>query len=125
VVALGSIVGDSLRPGADLRPDAGWRITRVWRLDLAGRAGPDQPPVWTVFDVEVDEARLAEVAEALSTALMDHGGWYADLRSDAEIVIVFAGRHFRYGRGDTEGRAAAIRYGVSVGVPAHQLDWPE
>jgi hypothetical protein len=40
-------------------------------------------------------------------------------------VVVFAGRHFRYGRGDQAGRAEAVEYGKTVGVPEHQLDWPE
>ena len=124
MAAVGSIIGDSLLPGADLRPQ-GWKVTRVWRLDLTGHVGPQQPPVWTVFDVEADEARLGEVAEALSAALKSEGGWYADLRSDAEHVVVFAGRHFRYRRGDREARAEVVRYGSSVGVPSHQLDWPD
>jgi hypothetical protein len=38
---------------------------------------------------------------------------------------VFAGKIFRYRRGDQTGRAAAVEYGRTVGVPDHQLDWTD
>jgi hypothetical protein len=38
-------------------------------------------------------------------------------------VVVFAGKIFRFPRGDEAGRAEAAAYGRSVGVPDHQLDW--
>jgi hypothetical protein len=53
------------------------------------------------------------------------GGWYCDFRSETETFVVFAGRTFRYQRGDATGRAATATYASSVGVPAAQLDWPE
>ena len=40
-------------------------------------------------------------------------------------VVVFAGRIFRYRRGDHAGRAEAMGYGETVGVPGHQLDRPD
>jgi hypothetical protein len=39
--------------------------------------------------------------------------------------VVYAGRTFRYPRGDEKGRAAAVEYGRSVGVPETGLNWPE
>ncbi|MGW5364852.1 hypothetical protein [Actinopolymorpha pittospori] len=42
-------------------------------------------------------------------------------RSDAGV---YAGRVFRYPRGDLAGRAAAADHGRAVGVPEEQLDWP-
>jgi len=40
-------------------------------------------------------------------------------------MVVFAGRVFRYRNGDVAGRAEVADYARSVGVPEHQLDWPE
>ena len=53
------------------------------------------------------------------------GGWYADFTSSDHHVVVFAGRVFRYRRGDAAAQAEARAYGRSLGVPDHQLDWSE
>lgn len=120
----GSLIGDSLRTDAELRPD-GWRITRIWRIDQSDSAGPGQPTEWTVIDFEADDDQADDLAEALSSNLKREGGWYADFRVGDDHVVVFAGKVFRYGRGDAAGREEAMRYGESVGVPRHQLDWPD
>jgi hypothetical protein len=53
------------------------------------------------------------------------GGWYCEFRSADEVFVVFAGQILRYPRGEAAGRAGAIEYGRSTGVPEAQLDWPE
>jgi hypothetical protein len=65
------------------------------------------------------------LAAALGDALSEKGGWYCDFRSADETFVVFAGRSFRYRRGDAAARADAEEFGRSVGVPEAQLDWPE
>ncbi len=120
----GSVIGDSLRAGAELKP-SGWRVTRIWRIDLSATAGPEQPPVWTAIEFEADDEQADALAEAFARTLKREGGWYADFRLGDEHVVVFADKVFRYRRGDREARAEATRYGESVGVPRHQLDWPD
>ena len=123
-MATGCVIGESLRPGAVFEPPR-LRIRRITRLDPSATVGPHQPPVWTVVDFEVDDREADGVAEALASNLLADGGWYADLRVGDERVIVFAGRVFRYRRGDTVVRAEAQAHGRSVGVPGHQLDWDD
>ncbi|AEV85234.1 hypothetical protein ACWT_4214 [Actinoplanes sp. SE50] len=117
----GRIVAESLRPGAALVVP-GLELARVARVAVAA-PGPGQPAVWTLLDVVAPEERSAELAAALSAALAPDGGWYADFRSGGEHVVVFAGRVFRYAVGDGVGRAEAVAYGRSLGVPRAQLDW--
>jgi hypothetical protein len=50
-------------------------------------------------------------------------GWYAEFTVGEDHVVAFAGKTFRYRRGDTAARAEAVAYGRSVGTPEHQLDW--
>jgi hypothetical protein len=50
------------------------------------------------------------------------GGWYADFHSDAEATVVFAGRIFRYRRGDDTEHVKVADDARSVGVPKEQLD---
>jgi hypothetical protein len=68
---------------------------------------------------------LSDLVEALSRSLDPAGGWYCDFRTAEESFVVFAGRIFRYPRGDLKGRAEAEAYGRVVGVPEAQLDWEE
>jgi hypothetical protein len=96
-------------------------VTKVSRADIVD-AG--QPVAWTFFDFEADDDDAARLADALERVLEMQGGWYCDFRSDTETFVVFAGRTFRYPRGDERGRAAAADYGRSVGVSEEQLDWP-
>jgi hypothetical protein len=118
----GRILTESLRPGAVLEvPDL--RVARMWREDVSASAAPNQPPVWTLLDVEAPDGRAGELADALAAALSAAGGWYADFRVGSDHVVVFAGRSFRYRRGDEPARAHVVAYGRSVGVPDHQLDW--
>ncbi|GIE88328.1 hypothetical protein [Actinoplanes regularis] len=117
----GRILAESLRPGAALAVP-GLELTRVSRVNVAAPAA-GQPSVWTLLDVAAPVERVEELAAALSAALAADGGWYADLRSGAEHVVVYAGRIFRYEVGDAAGREEAVAYGRSVGVPQSQLDW--
>jgi hypothetical protein len=122
VVLRGRILAESLRPGAVLEvPDL--RVVRMWREDVSASAAPGQPPVWTLLDVEAPDERAGELADALASALLAEGGWYADFSVGGDHVVVFAGRSFRYRRGDEPARAHVVAYGRSVGVPEHQLDW--
>ncbi|MET7485438.1 hypothetical protein [Streptomyces sp. NPDC005538] len=121
----GYVLGESLRPGAVFAPH-GLRIRKVERTDVSASAAAGQPGVWTLVEWEADDDGAAgAVAEALAAALEPALGWYADFTVGDERVVVFAGRVFRYRRGDEAGRAEAVAYGRSVGTPEHQLDWAE
>jgi hypothetical protein len=118
----GRLLTESLRVGADLRVSA-LRVVRVGRHDVSGSTSADQPGVWTFLDFEAPDAVAGELADALASALTPDQGWYADFEVGNDHVVVFAGRVFRYAKGDRAGRAAAVDYGRTVGVPDHQLDW--
>jgi hypothetical protein len=131
----GTLLAESLRLGHDLRV-AELVVTRVGRHDVSGTTAPgadgaseprgavgEQPKVWTFVDFEAPDGRADELAAALAGALSAETGWYADFRVGDDHVVVFTDRVFRYRIGDHAGRDAAVRYGISAGTPAHQLDW--
>lgn len=118
----GRILAESLRIGCDLRIP-GLRIVRIDRRDVSAGAADYQPGVWTLLDVEGPAEVADEFAAALADALVEGQGWYADFHLGDQHVIAFPGRVFRYAVGDRAGRAAAVAYGLSAGVPAPQLDW--
>jgi hypothetical protein len=122
VTASGALIAESLRVPATIEGES-FKIHKVARAEC-GDVSAGQPLVWTFleFEVDVDDVegwatRLAEVLEG--------GSWYCDFRSPNETFVVFAGKVFRYPRGDTEGRAAAAGYARMAGVPEAQIDWPE
>ena len=119
----GYIIGESLRPGAVFEP-RGLRLRKVSRARISD-ASDAQPPVWTLVEWESDGEDVGALADALASALEPELGWYADFTAGDERVVVFAGKVFRYRRGDGAGRAEAVAYGRSVGTPGHQLDWEE
>lgn len=120
----GYVIGESLRPGAVFEPH-GLRLRKVGRLDVGASATDAQPRLWTFVEWESDGEDVAGLANAFSAALEPENGWYADFTAGDERVVVFAGKVFRYRRGDEAGRAEAIAYGRAVGTPEHQLDWRE
>ncbi|MDT7840399.1 hypothetical protein [Streptomyces justiciae] len=120
----GYVLGESLRPGAEFAPP-GLRVRAVKRLDVSASVAGGQPPLWTLVEWEADDDAAHEITDALAAALEPAHGWYADFTAGDERVVVFAGKVFRYRRGDQRGRAEAVAYGRSAGTPEHQLDWKE
>jgi hypothetical protein len=103
----GILLAESIRTDAvlDGRPVV---VRRIWRRD-AGDASAGQPVTWTFIEFEVPDAGVGRLAEALS-AVLSPDRWYCDLRSEDETIVVFAGRVFRYARGEpswTGGRRGA------------------
>ena len=123
MVVRGTLIAESLRLGAVLDGLA-LTTTKISRADL-GDVDAGQPRTWTFIEFEIADDDAERLARALERSLQQVGGWYCDFRSDDETFVVFAGRTFRYPRGDASHRTAAVDYGQSVGVPAAQLDWPE
>jgi hypothetical protein len=122
MVVVGTLIAESLRVGAIL-DSLSLTVTKIARADV-GDVDADQPRTWTFLEFEISDEELAGLLTALERGLESRGGWYCDARSDAETLVVFAGRTFRYPHGDASGRERAAEYARSVGVPEAQLDWP-
>ncbi len=99
----------------------------VWKVSRAdaGDEAAGQPRTWTFIHFRSPAADAGRLAGALSDALDPSGGWYCDFRTASDTFVAFAGRVFRYPRGDRRRRAEVEEYARSVGVPEAQLDWPE
>jgi hypothetical protein len=116
----GALIAESLRAGATLSIPL--RLRTVSRFEVTD-ATPAQPATWTLLEFEGDDAYAGELADALTTALLDTGGWYADFTTPDTKYVVFAGRSFRFPRGDEAANREAREYARSVGVPDTQIDW--
>jgi hypothetical protein len=116
----GILIGESLRVGSELT--ASLTVTRVRRGQVASATGA-QPTAWTLMEFEAPEAEAGRLAAALAECLAPDGGWYTDFHTADETFVVFAGRVFRYPRGDAAGRAEAVAHALAIGVPEAQVDW--
>lgn len=116
----GLLVSESLRTGAKLNVTL--HVDKIWRVETAS-ATAAQPTNWTLIQFTAPDTEAERLAAALSDCLSPTGGWYADFSTDAEKFVVFAGKVFRYPRGNPAGQAEAKAYGRSAGVPEAQLDW--
>jgi hypothetical protein len=123
----GTIIAESIRAGASLDaiPLTVRKIRRGGPASLAAeQEAAGIPSRWTLIEFEIRDDQAAALADSLAEVL-DDTGWYVDFHSAAETFVVFAGRVFRYPRGDKNGRAEAESHARSRGVPDAQLDWPE
>jgi hypothetical protein len=121
-VIRGAIVSESLLPGTKL-PGHGLMITSLARYEV-GTAAPWQPPVWTLIEFVGPDDQSEELAAGLSSTLATPG-WYANFYSESESFVIFAGRVFRYARGNLHARQEVEAYGRAHGVPEPQLDWAD
>jgi hypothetical protein len=118
----GTLIAESLRVGSVLEGLA-LTVAKISRSDLRDVAA-GQPRTWTFVEFDAADQDADRLANALERVLERAGGWYCDFRSEQETFVMFAGRTFRYQRGDESGRGEAAEYARSVGVPEAQLDWP-
>ena len=79
---------------------------------------------WTLHMVEVEEGKAHDVAEEISRSLdSEHNDWYADFKNDSIHFIIFKGKIFKLNRENKEQYDEVINYGLSLGIPKHQLDF--
>ncbi|WP_433717116.1 hypothetical protein ACQP2U_42730 (plasmid) [Nocardia sp. CA-084685] len=117
----GVLIAESLQVDARLE-DVPLTITGLYRVAI-NDATKDQPPVWTIIYFEAREQDTGLLTEFFA-AQLDTPGWYADMHTDATMFVIFPHKVFAYPRGDKDGRAEAIAYAHTVGVPETQF-WSE
>ena len=120
----GRLLMESLRVGAELAVP-GLLVRRLGREDVSTSAVATQPKVWAFVDFEAPSDRAHELAPALAAALSPDDGWYANFEVGNELVVVFAGKMFRYAKGDRVAHGEAVAYALSAGTPKQQIDWGE
>ena len=80
---------------------------------------------WTLHIVEIDETQADVIAKEISKSLdSKHGAsWYADFKNESHHYIIFRNKIFKIDRSKKEQYGAVVKYGVSLGIPIHQLDF--
>jgi len=95
--------------------------TETWNV---GNAADFQPEIWTAISFEGDASHSDFIAEKMSRSLKP--SWYINFSTEANnVYVIFPKKVFKYIKGDEQAREDAIKYGRSLDIPEHQLDWKE
>lgn len=78
---------------------------------------------WTMHTVEIPEEQADLIAKAISHELDRPSSWYADFKNNEIHYVIFKDKVFRIDRSKREQYDEATSYGISVGIPAHQVDF--
>lgn len=80
---------------------------------------------WTLHKVEIPEEKAESVAKEISKDLdcSHKSAWYADFKNSEWHYIIFKDKIFKIGRQDEAGYKKAKEYGMSLGIPKHQVDF--
>ncbi|MDD2823266.1 MAG: hypothetical protein PHQ59_04290 [Candidatus Daviesbacteria bacterium] len=79
---------------------------------------------WTLDSVEISENEAEEIAEELRKSLeTEHAAWYTDFKNESTHFIIFPEKIFKINRKNEEEYLEAKKYGISLGLPEHQLDF--
>ncbi len=77
---------------------------------------------WTLHTVEISENQANAIAKELSVAL-ERSYWYADFKNKKHHFIIFQNKIFYIDRKSKEQYDEAKEYGLSLGIPAYQVDF--
>ena len=78
---------------------------------------------WTLHTVEILEDQADEIAKELSEILDSEHNWYADFKNANFHYIIFRNKVFKVDRSKKQQYDNVTKYGVSLGIPDHQLDF--
>ncbi|MEK7531115.1 MAG: hypothetical protein AAB573_04605 [Patescibacteria group bacterium] len=80
---------------------------------------------WHLHTIEVPDTQIAEFAKAVQLAIESahQTSWYADFKTDTVHYIIFKNKIFVIDRTKREEYQAAQDYGISLGVPPHQVNF--
>lgn len=78
---------------------------------------------WTLHTVEVSESQAKDVAKEISLSLDREHEWYADFKNKIYHYIIFRNKIFFIDRTSKKQYDKAKEYGLSLGIPAYQIDF--
>lgn len=79
---------------------------------------------WTMHTVEIKEKVIEDICKEISELLdSKHNSWYADFKNNKFHYIVFRNKVFKVNVLNIVEYDNVIEYGLSIGIPKHQLDF--
>ncbi len=73
---------------------------------------------WHLYTILVLEKDIKELTRQIKQ------GWYAHFWQGSKVVVIFQGKRFAFDHNNREACKPAVEYGLSLGIPKEQLDFP-
>ena len=74
---------------------------------------------WELYTVEASREQLEQLSNELA-----EGKWYTHFWNGRDVVVVYRGKTFGFNWDDKASWQPAVDYGLSIGIPPEQLDFP-
>lgn len=73
---------------------------------------------WHLYTVLVSEKDIEELSRSLKQ------GWYMHFWKDKKVIAIFKDKRFEFDYNKKDTWEPVIEYGLSIGIPKEQLDFP-
>ncbi len=73
---------------------------------------------WHLYKVVVSPDEIEKVSRTIKK------GWYAHFWKDNDMIVIFRNKHFKIDPRNPATWKEAVEYGLSVGIPLEQLNFP-
>lgn len=80
--------------------------------------GTDIAGTWTIHTVLISKSDIENLVPYIKQ------GWYAHFWHGNEVVVIFRDKIFKFLYNQPRSWREAIGYGISIGIPRKQLDFP-
>lgn len=117
---VGTIIEESLEDASVLKKV---RITKTVVEPVTESHKTPWIKSWTLDSVEIPENRASKIAKELSRCLDSKHNWYADFKNDTHHYIIFRNKVFYIDRASKAEYDRAREYGISLGIPEHQVNF--
>ena len=102
----GTVIGESLADGTVI---AGLKVIN---------SSVSSQLHWHLYTVEVTEEEIERLSHCINEK------WYSHFWNGKEVIVAFKDKIFRFEHDKKETWKPAVDYGLSLGIPAEQLDFP-
>jgi hypothetical protein len=90
---------------------------KIEKIRITGH--PKKEDRWHMYQVEIG----SEEIECLKEQMLD--GWYSHFWNGDNVIAIFSqGKSFEFKYSDKSTWETVVQYGLSIGIPLAQLDFP-
>lgn len=79
---------------------------------------------WTLHTVEIPFDTMDETAKEIQNSLEKQHNWYAHFWNNDSLCVIFRDKIYKLPKDDKNTWQEAIEYGISLGIPKQQLEFP-